>query len=170
MASLPTTRPGDVIRQFASEVPGDLRLSPARLAAAYRERERQIVPDRRPAPTVMAASREPCPFCHVPGFRGCAHFLPYEPSPVPCLSEGASPPEPERPSVLRGVRGDKKLHPLYGIIAAYCEREGISVRAFGRRLSPPDPELGYRLSQGSCPTNEKVVSVLHYIDDHGGPA
>lgn len=170
MASLPTTRPGDVIRQLAGELPGDLRISPKRLAAAYRERSRQVLPVKRAAPMTQAPSREPCPFCHVPGFKGCAHFLPFEPPAVPCFSEGASPPEPQRPSVLRGVRGEKKVHPLYGIIVAYCEREDITTFAFGRRLSPPDPELAYRLSHGSQPTVETVRKALQYIDANGGRA
>ena len=32
-----------------------------------------------PARMARATSREECPRCGVPGFKGCAHQLPYEP-------------------------------------------------------------------------------------------
>ncbi len=169
MGSLPTTRPGDVIRQLASEMPGDLRISPARLAAAYRERERRSAAVSRPAPTVLATSRRPCPFCHVPGFRGCAHFLPFEPPAVPDLRERISPPDGQRASVLRGGGIVEERHPIYDLIVAFCEREGITPYAFGI-ASRGDADLVVRLRLGSQPKPETVDAIWHYIDENGGPA
>lgn len=49
-----------------------------RLARAYAAKRRpaQAAP---PAPTVEAASSDPCSRCGVPGSKGCAHWLPYAP-------------------------------------------------------------------------------------------
>jgi len=47
-----------------------------RRQARKREAERAARIDR--APIERATSREGCALCGVPGFRGCAHQLPYE--------------------------------------------------------------------------------------------
>ncbi|HQS70012.1 MAG: hypothetical protein B7Y36_08325 [Novosphingobium sp. 28-62-57] len=48
-----------------------------RVANAARMRE-VSPPKPKPAPTVVALSREACVRCGVPGWRGCDHQLPYE--------------------------------------------------------------------------------------------
>lgn len=49
-----------------------------RFAAAMREKPRPA-PRALPAPTTPAPGRDPCEHCGVPGFKGCAHYLPCEP-------------------------------------------------------------------------------------------
>lgn len=61
-----------------------------RLAAAYRARGNDLAPPR-PVPTRRAPSRDPCPYCEVPGFKGCAHFLPCEPVAIGRPSSGVDP-------------------------------------------------------------------------------
>lgn len=68
----------------AGEIPVIPDLSKAerdRYVAAMRERPRPQA-RRNNQPTVQAPSSGPCPFCGVPGFKGCDHFLPLGPRPV----------------------------------------------------------------------------------------
>lgn len=166
MASVATTRPGDVIRQLAGELPGELRVSPERLAAAYRERACKVAAVRPAAPKEPAISREPCPFCHIPGYRGCAHFLPYVPPTLPEFDARVSPPDGERMSILRGGGTKEKRHPIYDEIVEFCERAEITIFAFGRFVTG-DPDLVRRLRLGSQPKPETLVRIQHYIERHG---
>lgn len=52
----------------------------ARLSDAMQTRRVHAAkPVPKPRPTVAAQTRESCPDCGIPGFRGCDHFLPFEP-------------------------------------------------------------------------------------------
>ena len=160
MASLPTTRPGDVIRQFATELPGDLRISPERLAAAYRERERQVLQVKRSAPKLQAASREPCPFCHVPGFKGCAHFLPFDP-PDRTMKHGV----PSAITICQLDPADR--HPLHAEMKAFCERTGMTRTALCRNAGF-DSMLFPRLQSGARPLPATIAAMRAYMRDYEG--
>jgi len=51
----------------------------ARVAAAHRNHQPKNT--SRPKPTRPAPSRDECPHCGIPGWRGCDHFLPCEEAP-----------------------------------------------------------------------------------------
>lgn len=59
--------------------------SGAKLAEAIRRRDAAKASSARPAarPIEPAPSREECPRCGVPGWKGCAHFLPCQDGPPP---------------------------------------------------------------------------------------
>lgn len=50
-----------------------------RLAAAFQARAAAAKPKPAQRPKRQAQSNEECVHCGIPGFRGCDHFLPYEP-------------------------------------------------------------------------------------------
>ena len=51
----------------------------ARLAAAHRARRHTPKAPAVPPVLYPAQSRDECAICGVPGFKGCAHQLPFEP-------------------------------------------------------------------------------------------
>lgn len=74
--------PAGIVRQRAG-------IDCARIAEAYRAK-RPVARARR-APSIPAASGEPCGYCGISGRLGCEHFAPMEP-PAPTVEFRTYPP------------------------------------------------------------------------------
>ncbi len=76
------TQRAEVIRAVAKKLEAR-KAAPAidwaRVAAAHRNHQTKNA--ARPKPTRPAPSRDECPHCGIPGWRGCDHFLPCEEAP-----------------------------------------------------------------------------------------
>ncbi len=76
-----------------------------RVADAHAGKAASPKKNTRPAPTIEAPSREECPRCGIPGWRGCDHFLPCaDQRVIPASADDYQASKPGKPGQFNGLR------------------------------------------------------------------